>query len=85
MIKRFPHFIFGYGSLICPDYRAITTAPTLENRTATPVVAVQNVERTWTKRSVKGFTAMGVRFTEGAECVSILLSVNDQARAHTIR
>jgi hypothetical protein len=32
----------------------------------------------WAKKSVKGFTVMGVRFTEDAECVGILLPVNDK-------
>lgn len=39
------NFIFGYGSLICPQSRAIT-APTLSNSTAEPVV-VKHIERTW--------------------------------------
>ena len=70
------HYIFAYGSLICPKSRAVT-APTVAERTATPVV-VKNVERTWAKKaSMSGMTAMGVRFMDGAECVGVLLPVND--------
>jgi hypothetical protein len=75
MKAQFPHFVFGYGSLICPDSRAIT-APTVAERSAIPVT-VQNVERTWAKQSKRGMTAMGVRFREGAECVGVLVPVND--------
>ena len=42
------HFIFGYGSLICPKSRAIT-APTLTNRLAQPI-SVQNLKRSWSAR-----------------------------------
>ena len=75
MRKQFPHYVLGYGSLICPQSRAIT-APTLANRAAIPVV-VQNVERTWAKRSRRGMTVMGVRFRKGAECVGVLLPVTE--------
>lgn len=53
-------FVFGYGSLMCPVSRSIT-APSLANKTATPVV-VKNVERTWAKRVAGVMTAMGVRY-----------------------
>jgi hypothetical protein len=69
------HFVFGYGSLICPESRAIT-APSLAGRDALPVT-VRNVERTWAKQSKKLYTAMGVRFRDGAECVGVLVPVND--------
>ena len=72
--KPIQHFIFGYGSLICPHSRAVT-APTLAQKTATPVL-VKHVERTWAKVST-GFTAMGVRFQDDAECVGVLLPVDD--------
>ena len=42
------HFIFGYGSLICPQSRAIT-APTLQNAIAEPVI-IDHIERTWSAR-----------------------------------
>ena len=42
------NFIFGYGSLICPQSRA-TTAPSLINATAEPVV-VNHIERAWSAR-----------------------------------
>ena len=42
------HFVFGYGSLICPQSRAIT-APTLRNAVAEPVV-VENIDRVWSAR-----------------------------------
>jgi hypothetical protein len=41
------HFIFGYGSLICPQSRAIT-APSLD-AVAEPVV-ITGIERTWSAR-----------------------------------
>jgi hypothetical protein len=42
------HYIFGYGSLICPQSRAIS-APTLAHRRAIPV-RVQRLVRTWNCR-----------------------------------
>jgi cation transport regulator ChaC len=70
------HFIFAYGSLICPKSRAIT-APSVAAKPATPVL-VKNVERTWAKKaSMSSMTAMGVQFKDDAECVGVLLPVND--------
>mmetsp|Transcript_2492 Transcript_2492/g.5277 ORF Transcript_2492/g.5277 Transcript_2492/m.5277 type:complete len:338 (-) Transcript_2492:121-1134(-) len=43
------NFIFGYGSLICPQSRAIT-APTLQDAIAEPVV-IRHIERTWSARA----------------------------------
>mmetsp|Transcript_6831 Transcript_6831/g.11984 ORF Transcript_6831/g.11984 Transcript_6831/m.11984 type:complete len:328 (+) Transcript_6831:146-1129(+) len=45
------HFVFGYGSLICPQSRAIT-APTLQDAIAEPVV-IDKIERTWSARVTK--------------------------------
>ena len=42
------HYIFGYGSLMCPQSRAIS-APTLASKDAHPVL-VQNLVRTWSTR-----------------------------------
>eukprot|EP00581_Thalassiosira_minuscula_P004394 CAMPEP_0183736512 /NCGR_PEP_ID=MMETSP0737-20130205/49474_1 /TAXON_ID=385413 /ORGANISM="Thalassiosira miniscula, Strain CCMP1093" /LENGTH=330 /DNA_ID=CAMNT_0025970529 /DNA_START=1 /DNA_END=993 /DNA_ORIENTATION=+ len=42
------HFVFGYGSLICAQSRAIT-APTLRNVIAEPVI-IDKIERTWSAR-----------------------------------
>jgi hypothetical protein len=76
MIMLYPHFVFGYGSLICPDSRAIT-APTVADRAAPPAT-VLNVERTWAKQSKRlSATSMGVRFRDGADCVGVLVPVND--------
>lgn len=76
MIKPYPHLVFGYGSLICPDSRAIT-APTVADRTVLPV-SIKGVERTWAKQSqTSKATSMGVQFREGAECVGVLVPVND--------
>lgn len=73
---KYPHLVFGYGSLICPDSRAIT-APTVADRTALPV-AIKGVERTWAKKSqTSKATSMGVQFRDGAECVGVLVPVND--------
>jgi len=68
------HFIFGYGSLICPLSRMITS-PSLANHQALPVI-LNNVKRTWSARTKTGYTAMGVRFQEGAKCTGVLLEVN---------
>lgn len=67
------NFIFGYGSLICPESRKQTN-PTLANQDALPVI-VQNVERVWSART-QMYTAMGVQFRRGAECTGVLLEVN---------
>ena len=42
------HYIFGYGSLLCPQSRAIS-APTLAGKDAHPVL-VQHLARTWSTR-----------------------------------
>ena len=70
------HFVFGYGSLICSKSRSIT-APETGDKVATPVV-VKGLERAWEKRTASGMTAMGVRFVESAECVGVLLPVNNE-------
>ena len=67
------NFVFGYGSLICPESRKETN-PTLANQDALPVM-VQNVERVWSART-QMYTAMGVQFRRGAECTGVLLEVN---------
>jgi hypothetical protein len=72
--RRKPHhYVFGYGSLMCPESRSITN-PNLIKREALPVV-IQDVERVWSARSSRGFTAMGVRFRKGAECTGVLIEV----------
>lgn len=76
-MKSYPNLVFGYGSLICPNSRAIT-APTVADRTALPV-SIKGVERTWTKKSqTSKATSMGVQFRDGAECVGILVPVDDE-------
>lgn len=71
------HFVFGYGSLMCPRSRAIT-APDIDPSNAQPVV-VQDVERVWSVRvEVAGMTAMGVRFRKGAHCTGVLLPVTKE-------
>jgi hypothetical protein len=67
------HYVFGYGSLICPESRSATN-PALADREPLPVV-VQDVERVWSARTVSGYTAMGVRHREGAECTGVLIEV----------
>jgi hypothetical protein len=85
------HFIFGYGSLICPQSRA-ATAPSLKNAVAEPAV-ISHIERTWSARVAKcqhndddgpdhrviirGWTPMGVRFRRGAECNGVLIRVDE--------
>jgi len=69
------NFVFGYGSLICSHSRRITV-PEQAHKVATPVVA-NGVERMWSKRTNRGMTAMGVRFEPDAQCVGVLLPVNE--------
>lgn len=71
--KKAHHYVFGYGSLICPESRSVTN-PNLIKREALPVV-IQDVERVWSARTSSGYTAMGVRFREGAECTGVLIEV----------
>ena len=79
------HFIFGYGSLICPKSRSIT-APTLADVPATPAI-VYNLQRTWSaridgpKHHLEGFTAMGVRFRRGYKCSGVLIAVDEEELA----
>eukprot|EP00563_Minutocellus_polymorphus_P019115 CAMPEP_0197720016 /NCGR_PEP_ID=MMETSP1434-20131217/3524_1 /TAXON_ID=265543 /ORGANISM="Minutocellus polymorphus, Strain CCMP3303" /LENGTH=328 /DNA_ID=CAMNT_0043304813 /DNA_START=27 /DNA_END=1013 /DNA_ORIENTATION=- len=79
------HFIFGYGSLICPKSRSIT-APTLAGVPATPAI-VYNLQRTWSARidgpkyHLEGFTAMGVRFRRGYRCSGVLIEVDEEELA----
>jgi hypothetical protein len=73
-----PHYIFGYGSLICPRSRALT-APTLAQRAVIPV-RVQGLERIWSL-PFRGLTFMGIRQRRQAECVGVLIPVNDEELA----
>mmetsp|Transcript_8236 Transcript_8236/g.17817 ORF Transcript_8236/g.17817 Transcript_8236/m.17817 type:complete len:341 (+) Transcript_8236:193-1215(+) len=76
------HFIFGYGSLICPLSRSIT-APTLAGVPATPAL-IYHMERTWSaridgpKHHLEGFTAMGVRLRRGKKCSGVLIEVDEE-------
>ena len=74
----FPHYIFGYGSLICPTSRAVT-APTLAGRPATPV-RVHGVERIWSL-PFGGLTFLGIRVRDKADCVGVVVPVNDDELA----
>ena len=75
-----PHYIFGYGSLICPISRAVT-APTLADRAATPV-RVKHLERLWSFPVKQcGMTFMGIRVKPNAECAGVLVPVNDEELA----
>ena len=66
------HFIFGYGSLLCPQSRALT-CPEHAHTVVTPV-AVRGVERIWSKRTHR-MTAMGIRFNSKASTIGVLLPV----------
>ena len=86
------HFIFGYGSLICPDSCRIT-APTLsEGERAEPLpVSIKNLRRSWNvpfylpalsdgSRKVKGMTVLGVQRCEdnsNSMCNGVLIEVNE--------
>jgi hypothetical protein len=69
------HFIFGYGSLLCSQSRAMT-CPEHAHAVVTPV-AVRGVERIWSKRTHR-MTAMGIRFNSKACTVGVLLPVTVQ-------
>lgn len=69
----------GYGSLIDAVSRA-KTVPELAQKVVTPVL-VKGLERVWAKRTIRGMTAMGVRFVPNAECVGVLLPVDDKELA----
>ena len=73
------NYVLGYGSIICSVSRAIT-CPELaaSNVTATPV-QVRHTERVWSKRSVRGMTAMGIqRGNPEATCTAVLLPVTSE-------
>ena len=75
-LMTFTHYIFGYRSLICPASRTIT-APTIANRVATPV-RVKNLERSWSvPLKDSRMTVVGVTRKVGAECVGVLIPVNE--------
>jgi hypothetical protein len=87
------HFIFGYGSLICPQSRS-QTAPTLQEAIAEPVI-IYHIERIWSARVLKGdslvldasrdhirgWTPMGIRKRQGASCNGVLIHVDDEELA----
>lgn len=77
--RKAHHYVFGYGSLMCPESRSITN-PNLNEREALPVV-IQDVERIWSARTSSGYTAMGVRFRKGAECTGVLIEVKGEELA----
>jgi hypothetical protein len=54
------HYIFGYGSLMCPLSRQVTNA-NLMNKFTIPIL-IQELERAWCARTTTGYTAMGVQF-----------------------
>lgn len=73
----FSNYIFGYGSLICPSSRAIT-APSLVGRSAVPV-RVNGLERIWSLPDyARGAIYMGIRVQSKAECVGVLVPVNEE-------
>lgn len=67
-------YVVGYGSIMCPFSRAMT-AKELAGTRGMPVM-VQNTERVWSKKSIKGMTAMGVRRdVAGSQCTGVMLPV----------
>ena len=78
--NTFPHWIFGYGSLICPSSRAVT-APSLQGRRSTPVL-VRHLERLWSFPIPEcGQTFMGIRRQPQAQAVGVLVPVSDDELA----
>jgi len=76
--SAFSSYVFGYGSLLCPKSRVVT-APTMAGRKATPV-KIKHLQRQWSM-PVGGWTAMGIIHQPDAECVGVLVPVNDQELA----
>jgi hypothetical protein len=81
------HFIFGYGSLICPESRRITNAHFAETSLAQPVL-IQDWARRWCARTTTGYTAVGVvpsaaeTSPQRSSCMGLLLgAVTDAALA----
>jgi hypothetical protein len=93
MVHIMKHFIFGYGSLICPRSRSVT-APTLQTAIAEPAM-IKHIERMWSARILKGdslvsnknrehirgWTPMGIRRRENASCNGVLIHVDDEELA----
>ena len=90
MTQKIKHFIFGYGSLICPKSRSIT-APSLHEAIAEPVLVV-GIERIWAAKvifsrgqknrdHIQGCTPMGIRKRQGAICNGVLIHVDDEELA----
>jgi hypothetical protein len=69
------HYVFGYGSLMCPESRKITN-PNLADKATLPVL-IQDMERVWAARTSTGYTAMGVQFRPGSFCTGILIGTID--------
>jgi hypothetical protein len=69
------NYIFGYGSLMCPESRQITNA-NLMNKYTVPVL-IRDLQRQWCARTTTGYTAMGVQFTPGRCCTGILIGAVD--------
>eukprot|EP00568_Trieres_chinensis_P000439 CAMPEP_0183309718 /NCGR_PEP_ID=MMETSP0160_2-20130417/25507_1 /TAXON_ID=2839 ORGANISM="Odontella Sinensis, Strain Grunow 1884" /NCGR_SAMPLE_ID=MMETSP0160_2 /ASSEMBLY_ACC=CAM_ASM_000250 /LENGTH=304 /DNA_ID=CAMNT_0025473787 /DNA_START=61 /DNA_END=975 /DNA_ORIENTATION=+ len=86
------HFVFGYGSLICPDSRAVT-APSLVGARALPCT-VRGLERGWiaridvplprwgavgnVPRRLDGWTAVGVRPSPSGTTSGVLIEVDEE-------
>jgi hypothetical protein len=83
------HYIFGYGSLMCPESRGVTNAHFQDVSVAQPVL-IQDWERHWCARTTTGYTAVGVvpssttdsSTRRSSSCMGLLLgSVTDAALA----
>jgi len=70
------HFIFGYGSLISRDSRAMTAPETLKSTEI--AVQISGIEPVFAKKSRIGMTAMGIRRQEGASAVGIIIPVAEK-------
>ena len=79
--SSFRHYIFGYGSLLCPQSRAVT-APALADRSATPAI-IHHWERTWSCPFPPcGMTFLGIRHSLNCPpCVGVLVPVTDDELA----
>ncbi len=71
------HYVFGYGSLMCPLSRQITNE-NLMNKFTIPIL-IHDLERRWCARTTTGYTAMGVQFTTKRFCTGILIGTINSA------
>ena len=69
------NYVFGYGSLILPESRALTIG---EHGQATPII-MKGVERSFSLvASQYGLTAVSLSLNPAARCTGVIFPVNDE-------